>query len=102
MSRLAMILFFGLFTSGMTQAVVGSSSGTIHFYGAIVEDACSISSSQDNVTTHCYRDGKNIVQTQTLASGNLPNFTLPKSLGHVTTQHIKNNPHLAIMTVNYN
>lgn len=102
MSRLAMILFFGLFTSGMTQAAAGASSGTIHFYGAIVEDACSINSSQNNVTTHCYRNGKNIVQTQTLASGNLPNFTLPKSLGQVKTEYVNNNPHLAIMTVSYN
>lgn len=102
MSRLAMILFFGLFTSGMTQAATGPSSGTIHFYGAIVEDACSINSSQNNVTTHCYRDGKNIVQTQSLAAGGLPNFTLPKSLGHVKTEHVNNNPNLAIMTVSYN
>ncbi|GBU13730.1 hypothetical protein AwEntero_23310 [Enterobacterales bacterium] len=102
MSRLAMILFFGLFTSGMTQAAAGTSSGTIHFYGAIVEDACSINSNQNNVTTHCYRDGKNIVQTQSLATGGLPNFTLPKALGQVTTRYVNNDPHLAVVTVSYN
>ncbi|WP_140471376.1 type 1 fimbrial protein [Ewingella americana] len=102
MNRLAMLLFFGFCTSGMTQAAVNPSSGTIHFYGAIVEDACSLNTTQNNVTTRCFRDGKDIIQTRTLATGNLPNFSLPKSLGRVTTQYINNNPHLAVMTVAYN
>lgn len=102
MNRLTMLLFFGLCTSGMTQAAVNSPSGTIHFYGAIVESPCNINRGQNMVTTDCFRDGKNIIQTRALTTSNLPNFTLPKALGVVTTQHINNNPHLAIMTVVYN
>ncbi|GAB2937258.1 fimbrial protein [Hafnia psychrotolerans] len=102
MNRLAMLLFFGFGASGMTQAAVNVSSGTIHFHGAIVEDICSLNMSQSEVISHCFREGKSIVQRHAIAPRNLPDFSLPQSLGQVTTRYINNNPYLAIVTVTYN
>lgn len=102
MNKIIAILFFGFCTSGMTQAAVNSSSGTIHFTGAIVAGACTFDTAKTSVTSQCYRQGKTISQTKTIDSNNLPNFSLPRALGQVTTRHINNNPHLAVMTVSYN
>lgn len=102
MNRLVMLLFFGFFISGMTQAAITPSSGTLHFYGAIVEDACSLTTTLNGVKTQCFRGGIGIVQNHVMVSRNLPDFSLPMSLGQVTTRHVNNDPHLAIMTVTYN
>lgn len=102
MNKIIAILFFGFCTSGMTQAAVNSSSGTIHFYGTIVNDVCDFSTAQNNITSQCFREGKILKQTRAIDTHHLPNFSLPQSLGRVTTRYINNNPHLAIMTVSYN
>jgi len=102
MNKVIAILFFGFCTSGMTQAAVSSSGGTIRFYGAIVEDGCMLNTSANKVVSECYRGGKTIQQTNTIDTKNLPNFSLPHSVGQVSTRNVNNNPHLAIMTVSYN
>lgn len=102
MNKVIAILFFGLCTSGMTQAAVSSSGGTIHFYGAIVEDACSFNTTQNKVVSQCFRNGKTLQHSQTIDTKNLPKFTLPQAVGQVSTRYINNNPHLALMTVSYN
>ncbi|KAA8730371.1 hypothetical protein [Ewingella americana] len=102
MNKIIAILFFGCCTSGMTQAAVTSSGGTIHFYGAIVEDGCIFNTSSNKLTSQCYRSGKTLQQTRTIDTKNLPNFSLPQSIGQVSTRNVNNNPHLAIMTVSYN
>jgi len=97
-----MVLFLGFLTSGTTYAAVGSSSGTLHFTGAIVESGCAFDTTKNNVTSQCYRSGEAVSQTQAIGSKNLPHFSLPQSYGQVTTRHINNDPHLVLMTVSYN
>lgn len=102
MNKVIAILFFGFCTSGMTQAAVNSSGGTIRFSGAIVASGCTLDTAKNNITSECYKDGKTYTHTQTIDTKNLPNFTLPQSLGQVSTRNINNNPHLALVTVSYN
>ncbi|RJT46876.1 type 1 fimbrial protein [Rahnella woolbedingensis] len=102
MNRVKWMLFLGVMASGMIPCSYAASSGTIHFYGAIIEGGCSFSNGGNKVTSTCERGTTQLTQVHTLDPRNSSAFSLPLSLGQVTTEHINNNPHLAIMTVSYN
>lgn len=102
MNRIKWVLFLGVLASGMTQCVIAGNTGTLHFYGAIVEGGCNFDTGNNKVTSHCERGGKTIRQVRAVDLQNPLAFNLPLSLGTVKTQHINNDPHLALMTVTYN
>lgn len=102
MNRVKWMLFLGVMASGMASNSFAASSGTIHFYGAIVEEGCSFVNGGNKVTSSCERGANKLTQVHTIAPGASSAFSLPLSMGQVTTEHVNNNPHLAIMTVNYN
>ncbi|PKE31643.1 hypothetical protein CWS43_06190 [Rahnella sp. AA] len=102
MNRIKWGLFLGVFASGMMQYVSAGSTGTIHFYGAIVDGGCTFNTGGNQLVSHCERGGAQVKQTRQISTTNPLSFNLPLSLGHVTTQQVGNNPHLAIMTVSYN
>ncbi|AVF33775.1 hypothetical protein [Rahnella sikkimica] len=102
MNRTKWMLFLGVLASGMMQYASAGSTGTIHFYGAIVEGGCNFKTGGNQLVSNCERGGAQVTQTRQISTSNPLSFNLPLSLGHVTTQQVNNNPHLAIMTVSYN
>ncbi|UJD88536.1 hypothetical protein FS594_06895 [Rahnella aquatilis] len=103
MNRMTCVLFLGVMASGTIQfATAAASGGIIHFTGAIVDGGCQFNAEQNRVISHCERDGRQIRQVHTVNVHTPSSFALPLSLGKVTTQHINNDPRLAVMTVNYN
>lgn len=102
MNRIKTILFLGVMASGMTQFANAASSGTIHFYGAIVEGGCNFDSGGNKVISQCEQGTSKLTQVHSVNARNLAEFSLPFSKGQVTTQFVNNNPHLAVMTVSYN
>lgn len=102
MNRIMWVLFLGLLASGMTQFVTAGSTGTIHFYGAIVDGGCTFDTGSKQVTSNCERGSKSVKQVHAVDPQNPQAFNLPLSLGTVTTQSVNNDPHLAVMTVTYN
>ncbi|WP_409309045.1 type 1 fimbrial protein [Pectobacterium sp. B1J-3] len=73
-----------------------SSSGTIHFVGAIVAPVCEIetSSISNMVTASCYQQGKTHIQS--ITDWSLIN-TLPKNIGSVEFRELSANTRLAIV-----
>lgn len=55
MNRIIWVLFLGLLASGMTQFATAGSTGTIHFYGAIVDGGCTFDTGSKQVTSNCER-----------------------------------------------
>lgn len=102
MNRIMWVLFLGLLTSGMTQFATAGSSGTIHFYGAIVDGGCTFDTVNNKVTSKCESGGKTVTEVRAVNTQDPLNYSLPLSLGSVKTEHVNNDPHLAIMTVVYN
>lgn len=102
MNRIMWVLFLGLLASGMTQFATAGSTGTIHFYGAIVDGGCTFDTGSNQVTSNCERGSKSVKQVHAVDPQNPKAFKLPLSLGTVTTQSVNNDPHLAVMTVTYN
>ncbi|MFU2316606.1 hypothetical protein [Rahnella sp. PCH160] len=102
MSRIKWMLFLGVLASGMMQYASAGSTGTIHFYGAIVEGGCNFKTGGNQLVSKCERGGAQVTEARRISTTNPLSFNLPLSLGHVTTQQVNNNPHLAIMTVSYN
>jgi len=98
MSRHIMVLFFGLITSGMTQAA----DGTIHFSGQITDGGCTTQSSEKVVTSSCFRGGKTAEVSQKVFAGAIQAAQLPLDLGTVSTRPVANHPNLLITTINYN
>lgn len=103
MNRMTCLLFLGVMASGTIQfANAAATGGTIHFSGSIVDGGCNFNTARNKVISNCDRGGKQIRQSYTVDAQNPSSFALPLSLGQVTTQHINNDPHLAVMTVSYN
>jgi len=102
MNRIKWVLFLGVMASGMTQYANAASGGTIHFSGAIVEGVCSFENGGNKVISDSERGNKKFTQVHSIKANNPLAFSLPLSMGKVTTQYINNNPHLAVMTVTYN
>ncbi|MBF7996235.1 MULTISPECIES: hypothetical protein [Rahnella] len=102
MNRIKWVLFLGVLASGMMQYASAGSTGTIHFYGAIVEGGCNFKTGGSQLVSSCERGAAKVTQARQISATNPLSFSLPLSLGHVTTQQVNNNPHLALMTVSYN
>jgi len=98
MNRRIAVLFFGLITSGMTQAA----DGIIHFYGQIIDGGCTTSSSNNVVTSSCFQGGKTAEVSQKVSAGAIQTGQLPLDLGSVSTKPIQNHPNLLITTISYN
>ncbi len=98
MNRRIAILFFGLITSGMTQAA----DGIIHFYGQITDGGCTTNSLENMVTSSCFRGGKTAEVSQKVVAGGIQAAKLPLDLGTVSTRPVVNHPNLLITTISYN
>ncbi|MFZ4831675.1 hypothetical protein [Rouxiella sp. Mn2063] len=92
------VLFFGLLTSGMTQAA----DGIIHFYGQIIDGGCTTNSSENVVTSSCFQGGKTAEISQKVSVGAIESAKLPLDLGTVSTRPVANHPNLLITTISYN
>ncbi|CAM3913437.1 hypothetical protein [Rahnella victoriana] len=103
MNRTTCLLFLGVMASGTIQfANAAASGGIIHITGSIVEAGCNFNTARNKVISDCDHGGKQVRQVHALSVDNPSSFSLPMSLGHVTTKQVNNNPHLAVMTVSYN
>ncbi|CFQ52127.1 Uncharacterised protein [Yersinia aleksiciae] len=78
-----------------------SVSGTITFYGAIVDSPCNTAVVGQTITTSCYRDGETLTHRQTL-SRNMPLLSqLPGNLASSRMEWLNPQRSLGIMTVTY-
>lgn len=103
MNRMTCLLFLGIMASGTIQfANASATGGIIHFTGSIVEGGCNFRAASNKVISDCDRGGKQVTQAHTLNVQAPSSYALPLSLGQVTTKHINNDPHLAVVTVSYN
>lgn len=98
MNRYVFLLFFGVLTSGTSDAA----DGIIRFTGSIVEDVCSIATGPNSMTSSCFRDSEMLNTTKTLTTTQAANYTLPQNIGVVKTTRIKGHSNLAIIHVTYN
>ncbi|MFA3761632.1 type 1 fimbrial protein [Yersinia sp. 2544 StPb PI] len=78
-----------------------SATGTITFFGAIVDSPCDTAFIESIITTRCYRNGETLTQRQ-VVSANMPlTARLPGNLASSHLEWLNPQRSLGIFTVTY-
>jgi type 1 fimbria pilin len=78
-----------------------STSGTITFYGAIVDSPCDTAFIDSTITTRCYRNGQTLTQRQTVSARMPLTARLPGNLASSRMEWLNPQRNLGILTVTY-
>ncbi|AJJ09507.1 hypothetical protein CH64_1128 [Yersinia rohdei] len=76
-------------------------SGTITFYGAIVESPCDTKLVGQAITMSCYRNGETLTQRQTLSRTMPLTSQLPGNLASSRLEWLNPQRSLGVLTVTY-
>jgi type 1 fimbria pilin len=101
MNSLRLFLIGGALLSWMAAGQAGTTSGVIHFVGAIVESPCLVNVVNSTANTECYRNGKNYTGRQQIVNFNARSKELPLDIGTTEMKWIDQQKNLALLTVMY-
>lgn len=96
---------FGMLMSGMmntVEAASAPSTGIIRFQGMIVEDGCEVVNQGQNLQSSCYRNGKTLTASHSVASTAASPKSLPQNLGTTHMRWLDDSRKAGILTVSYN
>ncbi|MBW5890870.1 type 1 fimbrial protein [Pectobacterium polaris] len=93
--QISALLLSTLAATSYTFASSSSSSGIIHFSGAIVEPVCDVTTRSNNVTVSCERQG----EIQRLHMKNsAQHAVLPQGIGSVSSKTLSSDARVVIVS----
>ncbi|PHM45988.1 hypothetical protein Xmau_00380 [Xenorhabdus mauleonii] len=101
--KMTTFLFMSLYYPAMAYSSPTSSSGLVHFHGAIVDPPCQFNWDEEHTETVCWYNGKSLNQSKTIkyqVDSKSP-LSLQKHIGTEEIKWVGENKRLGLITITY-
>ncbi|AYA39899.1 type 1 fimbrial protein [Xenorhabdus nematophila] len=101
--KMTTFLFISLSYPGMVYSLPTSSSGLIHFQGAIVDPPCQFNWEEEHIEMACWYDGEQLKQEKVIEykKESKSPLSIEKNIGTKEVKWLGENKKLGLITVTY-